>query len=108
MSLMKLILWLYPNLTSGVRFDMARLVMKLFAIGLLATSIAFSVIQLRIPVAKAASCPDAATVGCGCTFTYSVEVIGEGRTGIECHYSCYCQTAGGEPMYIEQTVTVWD
>ena len=87
---------------------MARLVMKLVAIGLLATSIAFSVIQLRIPVAKAASCPNAATVGCGCTFLYSIEVINNGDTGIECHYSCYCHTAGGEPMYIEQTVTVYD
>lgn len=86
---------------------MTRLLMKLFAIGLLATSIAFSVIQLRIPVAKAASCPDAAEVGCGCTFLYSVEVVFP-SAGIECHYGCYCHTAGGEPMYIEQTVTVYD
>lgn len=87
---------------------MTQLVMKLSAIGLLATLIAFSVIQLRVPVAKAASCPDASSVGCGCTFTYSVEVIGDGRSGLECHYSCSCHTAGGEPMYIEQTITVWD
>lgn len=87
---------------------MRQLVIKLSAIGLLAALIAFSVIQLRVPVVKAASCPDASSVGCGCRFLYSVEVMQEDKPGIECHYSCYCHSAGGEPMYIEQVVTVYD
>jgi len=87
---------------------MKQLVMKLSAIGLLATLIAFSVIQLRVPVAKAASCPEPSSVGCGCTFLYSIEIIGNPQFGVECHYSCYCHSAGGEPMYIEQVVTVYD
>lgn len=77
---------------------------------IMTAAIVFSVIQLNTPVVRAAGCPDPATVGCGCTFLHSISGEYNGRAVLWCNYSCQvCGSGGGgEPMYIELTVMVYD
>ena len=78
---------------------------------IMTTAIVFSVIQLNTRVVRAAGCPGAETVGCGCTFLYSISAEYNGRPVLWCHYSCtVCGGGGGggDPMYIEQTVMVYE
>jgi len=76
--------------------------------------ILFGLVQQSTPTVKALGCPDAGTVGCNCQYVYSVEswvwYNDEWHVATECHYSCVvCGSGGGgDPMYIEQTVTVFD
>lgn len=76
-------------------------------------AVVFSVIQLNTTAVRASgpdSCPPGYSVFCGnCYLSYAL-VWNEGQTVFtECHYDCYCSGGGGgDPMYIEQTVTVHD
>lgn len=83
---------------------------NILAFSIMAAAITASLIQLRIPVARAASCPEAsqtpwAATGCDVTFLYSTESTGEGG-GIHCWYSVRCSVGGGDPMEIEREVVV--
>ena len=76
---------------------------------ILVAAVAFALILPDIRVVKAAGCPDASEVGNNCTFNggYS-EQIGD-QTRWTCFYTCYGgYGGGGEHMYIEQTVYVYD
>ncbi len=76
---------------------------------IMAAAIVFSLIQLNTPVVRAAGCPDASTVGCGCTFLYSTSGEYNGSAVLWCHYMCGfgCGGGGGDPILIEQTVMVY-
>lgn len=89
---------------------MKRTIRNLVAFLIVAAAIAVSLLQLRIPVVRAASCPDAsqtpwAADGCDVTFLYSTESEGEAG-GIHCWYSVRCPVGGGDPMEIEREVYV--
>jgi hypothetical protein len=78
---------------------------NLIAFVIMATAIAVSLIQLRIPVVRAAGCPSASEIGCQCMFT-GEQYLGGGVTA--CNYLCGSCSGGDEPMYIEQTIYVYD
>lgn len=73
---------------------------------ILTAAVVFSLIQLNTPIVRAAGCPDAGTVGCGCTFMHSTSGEYNGRPVLWCRYMCGfgCGGGGGEPMYIETEV----
>lgn len=65
---------------------MKRRILNWIGIPIMAGAIAFSVIQLTIPVVKADGCPDPSSVGCGCVFLYSTWEMQDGVPHGECHY----------------------
>jgi hypothetical protein len=72
----------------------------------LGLAIAFSLIQLRIPVVKANGCPPGSAVGCGCNLTEAISVESATLRIWYCTYSCGCGGGSGNPMVIEQTLEV--
>ena len=70
------------------------------------------VLSLNIPAAKASGdCPAGHLVFCGsCSLSYALVWYESGVVITECHYDCWCGGGGGggEPMYIEQTVYMYD
>lgn len=84
---------------------MRRRIWNMIGIGVLAAAIAFSLIQLRIPVVRADGCPDPSTVGCNCSLTYSLWWMENGVEHGECHYRCDCCSCGNNSDFflIEQT-----
>ena len=75
---------------------------KWIGIAIMAGAIAFSLIQMRIPVVRADGCPDNPFPGCNCAFTNSVTVHGGGTT---CYYSWSCGGGGGEFFEIVREYT---
>jgi hypothetical protein len=77
----------------------------LYSIGIavMALAIAFSLLQLKVPVAKADGCPD---MGCGCTLQYSLWWMDNGTEHGECHYQCECcdcwPSGGADNFLIER------
>jgi hypothetical protein len=85
---------------------MKRRIANLFGITIMALAVSFSLIQLRIPVARAQGCPEASEVGCGCMFMGGTSVSGGGLTIWYCDYLCGGCGGGGNEMMIETMVTV--
>lgn len=86
---------------------MKKIVWNLVRAVILVTAVAYGLTRSNITVVKAEGCP---TLGDNCTFEYGTGVEGDdGHTWWTCYYTCYGgYGAGGEAMYIEQTVTVYD
>jgi hypothetical protein len=83
---------------------MRKILWKLVGVAIMAAAVAFTMMRPDIQVVRAAECPDASTLPCYCTFQGADHQVGV----TYCYYSCYCQSGGGEPMYIEQTIPVYD
>ncbi|MGZ8845411.1 MAG: hypothetical protein ACXW3C_03010 [Pyrinomonadaceae bacterium] len=87
---------------------MKRTLLKWFGIAVMAGAITFSLIQVRMPVAKADGCPSQPFFGCVCDLTNIVVVdYGGGQTSTTCYYSCGCGggSGGGEFFVIEREYT---
>ena len=76
---------------------------------IMAAAIVFSMIQLSTSVVRAEGCPDASSVGCGCTFQGYTTAEYNGQAVFWCHYLCGfgCGGGGGDPILIEQDVMVY-
>ena len=87
---------------------MKRRILNWIGIPIMAGAIAFSLIQLKIPVVKAEGCPPADQVGCACMFMGGTSAQYGGQTVWSCSYLCGgCGPDNGQ-MWIEQTITVYD
>lgn len=86
---------------------MKRRIWNSIGMTVLAVAIAFSLAQLRTPVVKADGCPDASTMGYGCTYLYGLWWMENGVEHGECHYVCECWGCWAQPdinnFLIEQT-----
>jgi len=77
-------------------------------------AVVVAVAQMSTPAARASGagdCPPGNSVFCGnCSLSYALVWPQGGVVITECHYDCWCSGGGGggEPMYIEQTVNVYD
>lgn len=85
---------------------MKRSILNWVGIALMAGAIAFSLVQMRIPVVKAEGCPPGEAVGCGCMFQDGTSAQSGGQTVWTCNY--VCGSCGGDVnnFLIERTVTV--
>ncbi|MFY9622454.1 MAG: hypothetical protein WAQ99_21735 [Pyrinomonadaceae bacterium] len=85
---------------------MKRIIWNSIGVGVLAAAIAFSLIQLNIPVVRAESeCPPPESIGCNCLLVYSLHWIEDGVEHRHCHYECGgCSGGGGgnEHFVIQQ------
>ena len=86
--------------------NMKRRIVNWVGIAIMAGAIAFSLVQLKIPVVKADGCPPAEAVGCACMFQDGVSV----QFGSQIIWTCtyLCGSCGGDVnnFLIEQTITV--
>jgi len=85
---------------------MKRRIVNFIGGAIMAVAVAFSLIQLRIPVVRAQEgCPAGSQVACGCDYYYNEYDPSTDTT--TCHYSCEtCDVGGGAPFYIEREYTV--
>lgn len=91
---------------------MKKRILNLAAIVIMAVGIFFSLIQLDVPVVRAAGCPPTAVVD-GCFCGDLVEATGmmvENELWWFCTYRCTCSGGGGggDPFEIERTIQVLD
>lgn len=75
---------------------------------ILTAAIVFGVVQLNTSVVKADGCLPAISIGCGCMFLGGTRMTVGEVSWWTCTYLCGGCGGGGEPMYIEQTIEVYD
>jgi len=74
---------------------MKRTISKWIGIAVMAGAIAFSLVQVGIPVAKADGCPENPFWDCICQLTYSTQSQVGNQTRTTCYYNCLCGGSGG-------------
>lgn len=85
---------------------MKRSILNWVGIAIMAGAIAFSLIQLKIPVVKADGCPPAEQVGCACVFQGGTSAQYGGQVEWTCTYLCGSCGGDNNNFLIEQTITV--
>jgi len=85
---------------------MKRRILSFFGMTVMVLAVAFSLIQLRMPVVRAEGCPPGQAVGCGCMFMGGVSVQFADRIEWQCNYLCGGCGGGGNEMQIETMVQV--
>ncbi|HXD32511.1 MAG TPA: hypothetical protein VN643_15420 [Pyrinomonadaceae bacterium] len=78
---------------------MKKTITKWIGIAAMAGAIAFSLIQMRVPVVRADGCPDNPWPGCMCNLTNTVVVQYGEQTTTYCYYSCGCGGPGGGEFF---------
>jgi hypothetical protein len=78
---------------------MKRTITKWIGIAAMAGAITFSLMQVRVPVARANGCPANPFPNCMCEFLYSVSAE-SGWTTTTCVYNCACGSPGGGDFFL--------
>ncbi len=82
---------------------MKRRILNWMGIAIMAGAIAFSLIQLRVPVVRADGCPSNPFPECDCVLNWSTSTQYGTQTAWLCNYNCSCpQPGGGDFFYIEK------
>ena len=79
---------------------MKRTISKWIGIAVMAGAIAFSLIQMRIPVVRADGCPGNPFPECSCNLNYYTTSEYGGEIHYYCVYTCACGGGGGGEFFL--------